>query len=184
VLRQLYFNFIRKTEGAFSEYCDAKFDLEEYIKTKDSHVTFYFSALRHFEQCLAHLYEGVNCLNCIAKRLGGQRQFESGDESILDRVFTLHTYLKHMDKKFEEGEVPDEISFRLLATRHDGSTYLNYSHSDIANTPVWLTNDGLECGAGSLTFAELAEEILCFCGEAESIATTVPPSKRAQPLGC
>lgn len=175
VLRQLIFNFIRTTEGAFDEYVAATKDLEKYLETKHLHVEFYFSALRHFEQTLAQLYEAVNCMNSIASRVGSERQFEKGDRSVLERVFTLHTHIKHANRKFESATVPDEMSFKLFVKKPDGSRIVNCSEADAANISVWLTNIGLECGEVSLTFAELAPEILSFCREAETMATMTPP---------
>jgi len=69
LLRQCCFNFIRKAEYALDEYCSGASALRQYIATMDVSVQWYFAALRHFEHCLAHLYEGVRYLNRIHKAI-------------------------------------------------------------------------------------------------------------------
>jgi hypothetical protein len=148
--RQLIFNVVRKAEDAFNEYCQGADSLRQYITAASFTLSHYFSALRHFEHCLAHLYEAVCCLNAVSKTWGGPRQFDRGDGSILQRAHLIHTGIKHMDAQFEEGEFANETSSRLFATRSAGTRCLaNMDASDIANVPMWLTDDGLECATTS-----------------------------------
>src|SRR6266481_9075853 len=99
--RQFTFNVIRKAQDAFDEYCRAVDSLKEYAAARPAEQdnllgkrTFvrglalppYFSAVRHFEHCVAHLYQAVRCLNALSRTLGGEKQFDHGDGSVLERI--------------------------------------------------------------------------------------------------
>jgi hypothetical protein len=173
-MRQLVFNFIRKAEATFDEYCAAAIDLRLYIETTDDALELYFSALRHLEQCLAHLNEATLSLNGVAAQLNAEKQWTRDDGSVLQRANNLHNYVKHFDEKLSKGPFPSEMSFKLFATDHDGSPKFNYVASDVSNTPLWLTNDGLESRDASLTFTELADEVLAFYQQADELACMKP----------
>jgi hypothetical protein len=126
--------------------------------------------VRHFEQCLAHLNEATVCLNSLGKQFGEAKQWTPGDGLVLERINILHNRVKHFDEKLERGTFPDEMSFKLFATKPDGSGNFNYTDADISNTPFWLTNAGIESRDVSLTFAELADEVLAFYKQAEDLA--------------
>ena len=170
-IRQACFNFLRNAEGAFDEYCDARTALRSYLKTEGRTVVPYFSALRHFEHCLGHLYHAVLSVNVLAKK----KQFEAGDGTVLDRVSTLHNHVKHMDGKYSRVSIRDEISFKLFATSHR-SKKKSYAIEDMASVPIWLTNTGLECRQASLTYTELAVEVMSTLNEAVNTAVLQPPN--------
>jgi hypothetical protein len=52
--RRLIFNFIRKVEIAFDEYCVARDSIIDYVAAKDQRVTPYFKALAHLENCMSY----------------------------------------------------------------------------------------------------------------------------------
>jgi hypothetical protein len=175
--RQFLYNIARKAEDSFDEYCRAADSLKAYAATSVISLTNYFSAIRHFEHCLAHLYQAVRCMNALLAS-SGVKQFDPGDGSILERVCILHNEIKHMDNRFETGKLGDESSFRLFAKRPDGTKSLADSDvTAIANLPMWLTNEGLECAKGSITYAELAQEVRELCAEAEKLSTIQPEFK-------
>jgi hypothetical protein len=96
----------------------------------------------------------------------------------LQRINSLHNDVKHFDEKFAEKsrralpkEMREIMSFKLFAIRPDDSAKFDYKEYDISNTPFWLTNDGLESNDASVTFTELADEILNFYKQAEDLAT-------------
>lgn len=170
--RQLIFNIVRKTEDVMAEYCAAKENLCGYIETRNVTVSQYFEALRHFEHCLAHLYQAVLCMNALSKSWNGERQFEVGDGSILERVSLLHAAVKHMDDRFEKGKLGDENSFKLLSTKSDGAKGISDDDvHEIANVRMWLTNEGLEGVEAFVSYKELAQEILELSDEAWKLAT-------------
>ena len=170
-IRQACFNFLRNAEAAFDEYCDARTELLNYLQTKSRTVVPYFSALRHFEHCLGHLYHSVLSVNVFAK----EKQFRAGDNTVLDRISILHNHVKHMDDKYSRVRIRDEISFRLFATRTTGSKNRSYPIEDTASVPIWLTNTGLECRQTSLTYSELADEVTSTLDEAANTAVLQPP---------
>jgi hypothetical protein len=177
--RQLLFNVIRKADDAFEEYCRAAGSLKDYVTAHGLTLSHYFSAIRHFEHCLAHLYQAVCCMNGLTKTWGGEKQFSRGDGSILERVDTIHNQIKHMDERFEKGDFGDSNSFALFATKSDGTkTIANDDVAGIANVPMWLTDDGLECAKATITFREPAQEIRELCQEAKKLARITPNVKK------
>ncbi len=167
-------NFIRNSEAAFDEYCDGRNALLNYLVTKDRIVVPYFLALRNFEHCLAHLHHAVLCLDAMDYAVRNGEQYKRGDGSLLDRVRLIHNHVKHMDEKYEEVPIRDEESFKLFATRADGSKNVDFEDGDAANVPMWLTNDGLECKQTSLSYVELADEVQSASREAEKMAVLDP----------
>jgi hypothetical protein len=165
--RQLIFNIIRKAEDAFDEYCLAVNGLRSHLAAPKSTVSHYFSAVRHFEHCLAHLYQAVCCMNSLASSWGGPRQFDSGDGSILERIHIIHNEIKHMDDRFQDGKFANEDTFRLFATNRG----VTDTSDRVGSIPMWLTDDGLECPGAVVTYQELAQEIRELCQEAERFAT-------------
>jgi hypothetical protein len=177
--RQLVFNVIRKADDAFEEYCRAAGSLKDYVTGHGLTLSDYFSAIRHFEHCLAHVYQAVRCINALNVTWGGEKQFNCGDGSILERVVIIHNQIKHMDARFENGDFCDANSFALFATKSDGTkTIGNEDAADIANVPMWLTDDGLECAKAAITYRELAQEIRELCQEAKNMARTTPNAEK------
>jgi hypothetical protein len=169
--RQFMFNVIRKTQDAFEEYCRAVDSLKEYVSAGRLTLSPYFSAVRHFEHCVAHLYQAVRCSNALSRTWSGEKQFDHVDGSVLERIHIVHTEIKHMDERFEGGNLRGETSFALFARKSDGTKSIGVKEAvGIANVPMWLTNDGLECAKASVTYAELAEEIRQWYREAEKFA--------------
>jgi hypothetical protein len=175
-IRQACFNFIRNTEAAFDEYCDARIALLEYPQTRDRTLTPYFSAMRHFEHCLGHLCHAVLSANTFAN----EKQFEAGDLSVLDRVRILHNHIKHIDEKISKIAIRDENSFNLFATGSDASGK-TYEIADVASVPMWLTDKGLECRVTSVTYTELAHEVILMLEEAVDIASLQSGNAKASP---
>lgn len=177
--RQLLFNVIRKADDAFEEYCRAASSLKDHVAARWLTLSHYFSAIRHFEHCLAHLYQAVCCMNALTDTWGGEKQFNRGDGSVLERAHIIHTEIKHMDERFEKGDFGDANSFELFATKSDGTKFIpNDDAAGIANVPMWLTDDGLECAKAAVTYRELAQEIRELCQEAKNLARITPKAKK------
>lgn len=169
--RQCCFNFIRNAEAAFEEYAEARAALLSFVENRGRSIEPYFRALRNFEHCFAHLYHATLSLNQISV----EKQFCAGDKSVLDRLAILHSHVKHMGEKYQQGSIRNEVSFHLIAKKSDGITSGKFKAEDAANVPLWLTNDGLECRKAALTYSELAAEIEAFYDEALKIANLRPP---------
>jgi hypothetical protein len=178
--RQFLFNVIRKAEDAFDEYCRAVDSLGEYVAARGLKLSPYFSAMRHFEHCVAHVYQAVCCWNALVETWGGEKQFDSGDGSIMERIHIIHTEIKHMDERFEKANRSEANSFALFAARNDGTGSMgDKDAADVTNVPMWLTDDGLECAKARVTYAELAEEIRQWYREAEKLANITPEKRKA-----
>ena len=100
--------------------------------------------------------------------------FAGIDGSVLERVYLVHSEIKHMDERFTQGRAAHETSFKLLSrTSSDADTAIT------ANVPMWLTDDGIECAKANVTYAELAGEAgRELCQEAGRLATLEPNQKR------
>lgn len=129
-MRAYAFNFIRRAEGAFASYREARFALIEYVETPPNLISPYFRALLNFETFLAQVYQGYELLRTAS----GIKYFEKGDQSDGERLNKLYNDSKHMDRKIERGELPPR-----------------------ATAGLWITNDGLESGQAKLSFVEIAE---------------------------
>lgn len=172
--RQLFFNFIRRTEAAFVEYCLAVESLRAYVQNPNKSVTPYFTALLHFEQCLAQLAQVID----LAKTITAEKQFEKNDGSVAQRLWTLHTWSKHMDRKFAQGSHAEDGSFELLAKQQNAKDPAEVpDFAETATVALWITDSGLECKEASMSFAELAEIILQYYEQAEEIVTYNPKQK-------
>jgi hypothetical protein len=113
--RQFLFNVIRKAEDAFDEYCRAVDSLREYGAARGLKLSHYFSAMRHFEHCVARVYQAVSRWNALVETWGGEKQFDRGDGSILERIHIIHAEIKHMDEGSKRAS-----ECRCECTRTDG----------------------------------------------------------------
>src|SRR5260370_42338874 len=90
----------------------------------------------------------------------GEKQFDHGDGSVLERIQQIHTAVKHMDGRFESASAGDVNSFSLFATKTDGTNPVAVKNaSDTANLPMWLTDEGIESAEARVTYAELGDEM-------------------------
>lgn len=171
--RQLLFNIIRKIGDAFDEYCFGTISLKNYVESDRKSITPYFAAVRHFEHCLAHIYQAVLCMNRFAKDYSEEKQFEKDDGSVLDRISTIHNEVKHMDNKFENSSTCDEMSYITFSKEIN-----NFEATNTSSIPMWLTEQGIECQKGSVSYVELSQEILELLDQAKKLSSTKPENKR------
>jgi hypothetical protein len=127
-VRQTLFNFLRRAQFAFREYALAREQTVAFLSNRES-VPTYLVAIGHWEVFLSYAYQAFELLAPTEKRA----LFEPNDGSILQRLNLLYNRSKHLSKAINSDQ---------LAT---GSTLA-----------VWLTNEGLRCVDGHLTFDELA----------------------------
>lgn len=96
--RPLALQIIRHIEMAFAEYTSAVQSLTELIEARSSSngVKYtwspYYRALYHFEAAIAQLYLTYD----NGKKSLGQKYFEGGDGSFLDRLNSLYNTAKHV----------------------------------------------------------------------------------------
>ena len=142
--RAYVFNFLRRAEGAFSAYREARTALIEYLQTPRNVLSPYFGALLNFEVCIAQCYQGYEMLTTAS----GEKFFEKNDMSEAERLQMLYVDSKHMDKMIDGGKLPTE-----------------------ATAAIWITNLGLESNRAAVTFEELFE-MLRHIGElADQLST-------------
>ena len=146
--RAYVFNFLRRAEGAFSAYREARTALIEYLRTPRNVLSPYFRALLNFEVCIAQCYQGYGLLATAS----GQPFFQKNDKSEAERLQMLYVDSKHMDKMIDGGKLPTE-----------------------ATAAIWITNLGLESNRAAVTFDELFE-ILRHMGELADQLSTLSPT--------
>jgi hypothetical protein len=147
-IRRYLLNFIRRMETAVREYRLGRSELQSYVEQlpiRNDHFLAALRALSRFEQSAAALYQAATLLACIKPG----PLFKKGDGSSMERLNAIYNRSKH----FEEG-----------------ATFTGTAPA----TPIWLTNEGLECSDAALTFTELHEMIVDLTKCAEAIATEIP----------
>jgi hypothetical protein len=144
--RAYLFNFLRRTEGAFSAYRDARIALLGYVESPRNVVTPYFRSLLHFEVCIAQCYQGYELLRTAS----GENLFDPDDGSDAERLHTLYIDSKHMDQMIDGGKLPTE-----------------------ATAAIWITNQGLESSRATLKFSELFEVLLNMGRHADQLLATL-----------
>jgi predicted RNA-binding Zn-ribbon protein involved in translation (DUF1610 family) len=132
--RAYILNFLRRADGAISSYQVARIHLIEYLRAPGYAVSRHFRALLSFENCVAHLYQGMKLISAATK----VPMFESGDGIKEERLNIIFNTSKHMDGRIEKGTMPEE-----------------------ATGAIWITNYGVECQQAKLSFLEI-EELLAW----------------------
>ena len=87
--REYAFNFVRRAEGAFSAYRQARTALIEYLQTPRNVISPYFRALLNFEVCIAQCCQGYELLATAS----GERAppwKKKNDKSELGRLYKLY----------------------------------------------------------------------------------------------
>jgi hypothetical protein len=178
--RQAVFNLARKAEDALDEYCQARDFALRHVAGDHRSTRDYFQAVRHFENCLTHLRQAVDCACVISKG----NQFETDDGSVLQRAAALRNKVHHMRDVFEKSIAKDETSFMLFITRQDGSKHEQAENlAATSNIPMWLTNTGLESGNSTLSYQELAQELCEVVADAETCVLMEPPKAKPRSAG-
>ena len=154
--RAYAFNFVRRAEGAFSAYRQARTALIEYLETPRNVVSPYFRALLNFEVCIAQGCQGYELLATASGEKTPQWK-KKNDKSELGRLYALYIDSKHMDQMIDGGKLPAE-----------------------ATAAIWITNIGLESKRAAVTFDELFEA-LHHMGEIADELSTLAPRTAAKP---
>ena len=166
--RQMVFNYVRRAEDALDEYLMAREQLLRFVNSgADSPITPYLSALRHFEQCIAHLDHGFN----YAFQLTGEWGYQRGDGSRMSRIDHLHNWIKHTDGRMGNVETRHQATLETMSYQKlDHEQPQEHLIARTSNVPVWLTSDGLESRDTQIAYHELADEIEEYMEDACKIA--------------
>jgi hypothetical protein len=88
----LAFLLVRRAEAALDEWELAR---EAATRQDVRRPSVYFKALRHFENCIASLWQGLK----VGSRSLDTRPFVKGDGSVFDRLNWLYNEARHFDPK-------------------------------------------------------------------------------------
>lgn len=126
--RQQLFNFLRRCHSALTEYSQGRTSTLAFLADRSRQLR-YLEAIDHWEAFLAYSWRAYQFL------AGGRALwFNRGDGSVLERLWGLHTRVKHADEAVVRGDIVGDSPLCL-----------------------WLTNDGLTSTDMTLTFNELGE---------------------------
>jgi hypothetical protein len=126
------FNFIRRTIFALNEYISARESYNAFFTANDTRE--YFSALQHFENCVAAIAQGHE----LMAGMSGRQMFKVGGQGRFDlnyRLKRLHELSKHTEGFIRSADfIGQTIS-------------------------VWITSTGLATAKQHLTFTELLDAL-------------------------
>ena len=144
--RQLIMYFLRKVEGAFQEYHEGRYFLENYIKNRNKAISSYFHSLRHFEAAMSLAYQAFETIRTMIK----EKLFTKENGTPLQRLNRLQNLSKHANKEISRSDFSGEF-----------------------NISIWLTNEGIESHDTALSFSEFSLLLIDLAKLAEVISN--PP---------
>ena len=128
-------HYLRRSEAAFAEHSRAREATLSFLEEGGQWPALYSKALLHWEYFLGQSWNAL--LLQVLKVVSGDetlKVFEKHDGSAEQRLNLLYNAMKHVEKRINAGQIPEN-----------------------ATSPVWLSNRGLECTDGHLTFNETAD---------------------------
>jgi hypothetical protein len=129
-------HYLRRSEAAFAEHARAREATLSFLETGGQSPTAYSRALLHWEYFLGQSWHAHLLLRQVARLLSDDdtlNVYEPDDGSVGQRHNRLYNAMKHVESRIDAGQIPEN-----------------------ATSPVWLSNRGLECTDGHLTFDETA----------------------------
>lgn len=130
-------HYLRRAVAAFAEHARAREATLGFLDADDESPTLYSQALLHWEYFLGQSWHAYLLLLQVVRLLSDDQElniYERGDGSVEQRLNLLYNAMKHTESRIETGQLPEN-----------------------ATSPVWLSNRGLECTDGYLTFNESAD---------------------------
>ena len=144
--RQLIMYFLRKVEGAFQEYHEGRYFLENYVKNRNKAISSYFHSLRHFEVAMSLAYQAFETIRTMIK----EKLFTKENGTPLQRLNRLQNLSKHANMELSRSDFSGEF-----------------------NISIWLTNEGIESHDTTLSFSEFSLLLIDLAKLAEVISN--PP---------
>ena len=129
-------HYLRRSEAAFAEHARAREATLSFLEAGGQSPTSYSNALLHWEYFLGQSWHAHLLLRQVLRLMSGDdtlNVFEPDDGSAEQRLNLLYNAMKHVESRIDAGQIPEN-----------------------ATSPVWLSNRGLECTDGHLTFHETA----------------------------
>jgi hypothetical protein len=130
-------HYLRRSEAAFAEHARAREATLSFLEAGGQSPTLYSEALLHWEFFLGQSWHAYVLLRQMLRLLSEDPSpniFERNDGSVEQRLNLLYNAMKHVESRIDAGQLPEN-----------------------ATSPVWLSNRGLECTDGHLTYHETAE---------------------------
>jgi hypothetical protein len=130
-------NFMRRAQGAFSEHAVARDATMQYLASDATSPTLYAKALLHWEFYLGQSWQGYELLRRLIMAATGDdgvKIFVKGDGSVAERLWLAYNSMKHVEKRIASGQVLD------------GTV-----------SAVWLSNEGIECTDGCLSWTQTGD---------------------------
>jgi hypothetical protein len=141
--------FLRKTEAAFQEYFYSQSSLSEYVQTQilyndkpNEQISQYFEILHRFEVLISQIYQAYMVLEKFLLLEKDERFWQRGDGSILEKINTLYNYTKHAEDKIKQKP-------------------------EVSGYHIWLTNFGVSCEKGSVSYSEIPEALVDLADNAK-----------------
>jgi hypothetical protein len=141
--------FLRKTEAAFQEYFYAFESLKEYVKqhilyndNPGSQISQYFEILHRFEVLMSQIYQAYMVLEKFLSLERNERFWQKGDGSIFERINIIYNYIKHAEDKLSQNH-------------------------DLAGYHIWLTNNGVSCEKGEVSYFEISKALVDLADNAK-----------------
>jgi hypothetical protein len=141
--------FLRKTESAFQEYFYSQNSLNKYVQTQilfndnpNEQISQYFEILHRFEVLISQIYQAYMVLDKFLSLESSERFWQNGDGSTLEKINTLYNYIKHAEGKIKQK--PENAGYH-----------------------IWLTNSGVSCENGSVSYTEISEALIDLADNAK-----------------
>ena len=152
-------NYLRRAEGAFAEHALARLATNHFLGGSQS-PSRYAAALLHWEFFLCQAWQAYALLQKLIQLFTGEDQykvFEPNDDSTEQRLNLLYNAMKHVEKRIANGQLPEDTI-----------------------SPVWLTNRGIECTDGRVTFEETADILRDLAKWAEIVVDPLTMVKKLE----
>jgi hypothetical protein len=156
------FNYLRRAEGAFSQHALARAATADFLSTGRQAPSPYAAALLYWEFFLGQSWQGYALLNELIRFLTKSENlnvFEKGDGSVEERLWLLYNSMKHAESRIAHGQILEDTT-----------------------SPVWLSNQGLECTEGTLTYIETGDILRDLAKWADAIVDPIEMAVKLQTL--
>jgi hypothetical protein len=113
-----------------------------YNDNPNEQISQYFEILHRFEVLISQIYQAYMVLEKLLVLGKEERLWQKGDGSILEKINILYNYTKHAEDKIKQKP-------------------------EVAGYHIWLTNSGVSCKKGSVSYAEISEVLIDLADNAK-----------------
>jgi hypothetical protein len=142
--------FLRKTEAVFQEYFSSVKSLKYFVSQQhilynenpNQQLSQYFEILHRIEILIALICQAFMVLENFLVLEKHERFWTKGDGTALERINILYNFTKHAEDKISQG-------------------------LELPGYQLWLSNDGVSCEKGSVTFTEISKVLIDIADNAK-----------------